>query len=171
MGRRVSIVLLAAVVSALCFYVQRRHRPPDEKQLINNFYAHRAAYEELRSMLQEDKDVVRITSWGVQTTKSPVVHAPPQEDFPLNRYEEYLALLKQAGGKWAFRGEGSKVGLVGIGVWASGWGGDTRHVEVCWLDHEPDDQIASLDDFYRTPKPRRPAFWHIDGNWYVWADW
>jgi hypothetical protein len=26
-------------------------------------------------------------------------------------------------------------------------------------------------DFYRTPKPRRPVFRHIDGNWYAWADW
>jgi hypothetical protein len=171
MRRRVSIILLLAVVAVVCFYIQRRRRPPDEKQLIENFYAHRLAYEELRSMLQADSDVVRIANWGVQTTKSPVARVPPQGDFPVNRYEEYLVLLKQVGGKWAFRGEGSRSGLVGIGVWASGWGGDTRHVEICWLDYEPDNRVASLDDFYRTSKPRHPAFRHIDGNWYLWADW
>jgi hypothetical protein len=30
---------------------------------------------------------------------------------------------------------------------------------------------VSLDDFYKTPKPRKPVFRRVDGNWYLWADW
>jgi hypothetical protein len=29
---------------------------------------------------------------------------------------------------------------VSIGAWAGGWAGDTRHIEICWIDHEPAEQ-------------------------------
>src|SRR5579862_7440767 len=73
--------------------------------------------------------------------------------------------------KGASREEGEHPGVVCVWVWVSGWAGDTRHVDVCWVDQEPTNQVASLDDFYKTPKPRSPVFKRIEGNWYFWADW
>jgi hypothetical protein len=144
-------------------------KPPREKELIQNFYDHRAAYEHLRDMLLQDKEVLRVASWGVETTKS-IASKPQQGDFPIGRYNKYLALLKETGGVGAFRGRGEHPESVGIGVFASGWAGDTRHVEICWVEREPANQVSNLDDFYLTPKPRTPVYRHIEGNWYLWAD-
>jgi hypothetical protein len=100
-----------------------------------------------------------------------VTSKPPERDFPLNRYNEYLVLLKEAGGVGAFRARGDPPESMGVLVYASGWAGDTRHVNICWLERDPVNSIASLDDFYQTPKPRSPVYKHIEGNWYIWADW
>jgi hypothetical protein len=60
--------------------------PPKEKEVIRKFYAHRAAYERLRDMLLEDKHLVRVASWRVQTTDSIVSIKPPAGSFPIKRY-------------------------------------------------------------------------------------
>src|SRR5229473_5410326 len=168
-SKRLGIISLL-LFAALCgVWVYVFPKPPKEKQLIDNFYAHQAAYEQLRDMLVADNQLLRVANWGVETTNLGPHQVGPQGDFPLNRYNQYLELLKQTGAKWAFRGRGEHPEVVGVGVWASGWGGDTRHIEICWTDHEPANQVANLDDYYRTPKPRHPAFRHIDGNWYLYA--
>jgi hypothetical protein len=164
--------LLCFVAVVFCFLaiVFPSNKPPREGKLIENFNAHRAAYERLRDMLQADDQLLRVASWGVETTKSGI-NVPPEGDFPIGRYNEYLALLRETGGIGAFRGRGARPDSVSIGVWASGWAADTRHVHICWVDQEPANQVASLEDYYQTPKPRHPVFRHIDGNWYLWADW
>jgi len=165
------LLLFVAVLCGLFVYVFPSGKPPKERKVVENFYAHRTAYERLRDMLQEDKQLLRVAGWGVETSTSGPHRVEPGGDFPINRYNEYLMLLSQIGGKGAFRARGEHPDLVGVLVWATGWGGDTRHVEICWIDHEPTNQVASLDDYYQMPKPRRPVFRHIDGNWYLAADW
>jgi hypothetical protein len=146
--------------------------PPKENTFIANFYAHRSAYEHLRDMLQADRQVFRVTSSGVETANSAgLSNTPPKGGFPVERYNEYLALLKETGAKGVFRWGGEHSQDVGIAVWGSGWGGDTRHLAIAWMEHEPTNQVASLDAFYQSPKPRNPTFRRIDGNWYFWADW
>jgi hypothetical protein len=169
--RLVIFLTLVAGLAAAFLYVGSSSKPPKESTLIKNFHEHRDAYERLRDMLLADEQVLRVASWGVETTKSIGSHIPSEGDFPVGRYNEYLELLKQTGGLGASRGRGSHPESVGVLVWASGWAGDTRHVEICWLDHEPANVVPSLDDYYKTPKPRHPVFRHIDGNWYLWADW
>jgi hypothetical protein len=120
-------------------------------------------------MLLADDGLERVASWGVETTNSAITK-PPAGNFPVSRYNEYVSLLKDIDGEGAFRDRGQNPD-VGISVWASGWAGDTRHIAIYWLSHKPSNEVASLDDFYRTPKPRRPVFRHLDGNWYLWADW
>jgi hypothetical protein len=161
---------IVVVLGGFCVYVHLASRPPSEKKIMENFYAHRAAFERLRGMLQADEQVVRVARWGVETTKSIGTHVPPEGGFPADRYQEYLEVLKQAGGEAALRGSGEHVEPC-IGVWASGWAGDTRHIDICWLFQAPSNQVTNLDEYYQTPKPRRPVFRHIDGNWYLWADW
>jgi hypothetical protein len=146
-------------------------KPPREKKLIENFYVHRAAFERLRDMLLADEDGLAVASWGVETKNSAPHRVEPGGDFPINRYNEYLALLKQTGGNRAFRFKQKDLELIGISVWATGWGADTRHIDIYWTDRQPTNQVASLDDYYQTLKPRHPVFRHIDGNWYLWADW
>jgi hypothetical protein len=146
--------------------------PPTEKKLIGDFYAHRKDLEGLRDMLWADKQLLTVANWGVETTLNQGPHhVQPGGDFPVIRYNQYLTLLKQCGCKSAFRIERGGSELIGISLWATGWGADTRHVDVYWTDHAPSTQVASLDEYYKTPKPRHPVYRHIDANWYLFADW
>jgi hypothetical protein len=171
------LCLLLCFVAAMWVFlaiVFPSNNPPREEKLIENFHANRAAYERLRGMLLEDEELLRVASWGVETKKSRFPRIPPEGDFPANRYNEYLALFKQTGSKLAFRDEGDHP-MVCIGVWAGGWAGDTRHVDICWTDHKPADQVTSLDDYHKNSRrnghPRFGVFRPIEGNWYLWADW
>ena len=164
-------LFLAVAVCGLFVLVFPINEPPKESAVIQNFYKHRSAYERLRDMLLEDRELDRVADWGVQTTNTVVTSKPPAGDFPLKRYNEYLALLKETDAVGAFRDRGDPSESVGVLVYASGWARDTRHVTICWLAREPVNSVASLDDFYRTPKPRSPVYKRIEGNWYIWADW
>lgn len=147
-------------------------KPPQESEFIREFYAHRSAFEHLRDMLQADRKVLSVSKSGIETTESAGLTKVPQQGDPFsNRYLEYVALLKEAGALGVFRGDGVGSQDVSIGVWASGWGGDTRHVEVAWVEHKPDQQVDSLDRYYRSSPPHSSVFRHIEGNWYLRADW
>jgi len=171
--KRMALLFLSLVV-ALCgsfVLVLPSNRPPKEKRLLENFYAHRAAFERLRDMLISDEKVRAVyTRFGVETTESGLPQVPSKVNFPATRYSEYRALLEQIGGTEVFRA-GQDNSTICISVWAGGFGGDTRHVDNCWLAMPPANKVNSLSEFYKTPKPRRPVFRHIDGNWYLWADW
>jgi hypothetical protein len=95
---------------------------------------------------------------------------PSKVNFPAGRYNEYPELPEQIGSTEVFR-TGEDNSAICISVWASGFGGDTRHVNNCWLNIPPANSVTSLGDLYRSPKPRRPVFRHIDGDWYLWAGW
>ena len=166
----IAVVGIAVVLSALVLWFHFATRPPNEAATIANFYAHRAGYDELREMLLADNDLVRVADWGVQTSDSAVPQVPPQGNFPAGRYRKYLSLLTEIGAMGAFRTHEAHP-EIGVQVWVSGFAGDTRHVNVCWREDKPTNQVASLDEFYRTPKPRQSAYRHIEGNWYIWADW
>ena len=163
--------LFALPLAGLFLFIHYGDRPPTQSELLDNFNAHRASYERLRNMLEEDRELLRVASWGVETTTRVGVSVPPTGGFPVDRYKQYLALLSEIGGQTAYRGLGPHPGSVGVLVWSSGWGANTRHVEICWMERQPVNQISDLDTFYRGPKPRSPAFKNIENNWYLWADW
>ena len=166
------LVFLVAAFLYLWAYVFPSHNPPEEESLLKTFYSNRAAYEHLRDMLLADGQVRGVyTRFGVETTSSGLPHAPSEVNFPSSRYNEYKVLLEQVRSPEVFRRGGENNSETCISLWGSGFAGDTRHVDLCWLDHAPANQIARLDDFYKTPKPRHPVFRHIDENWYLWADW
>ncbi len=167
--KRSIILFLSFVALAGVFLLSLPSKPPREAKVIENFNAHRPAYERLKAMLLSDEQLRRVADWGIENAEG--IHHPPEGGFSVDRFHEYLSLLSEVGAKGASRGRGENAQEVCVLAWAAGWAGDTRHVETCWLDHEPANQVASLDAFYLTPKPRHPVFRHIDGNWYLWADW
>jgi hypothetical protein len=148
-------------------------KPPKEAKLIQNFNEHRAAFEQLRDMLLADGQVIRLADWGVETTNSAVSRIPPEGNFPLARYKEYLALLKQVNGKVAYHDKGGHLNPgPGIMLWGYGFGGDTMHIGICWMDQAPTNQIATLEGYrgQSTYQHTVIAFRHIDQNWYLWRD-
>jgi hypothetical protein len=164
--------LLVVAVVVLWAFMSFSMRPPKEKKLISNFQTHLASYERLRDMLLADQQVEAVyVSSGVLTTKSGLPHKPAEVNFSVSRYNEYVALLEKVGSNAAFRTEGNDPELVCVGAWGAGWAGDTRHVWVCSTDHEPANRISDLDDYYRDPKRPHNVYMHIEGNWYLRADW
>lgn len=166
-----SVLICLALAIGLLAILFHSKSPPKEKQMVQNFHAHRVTFERLRAMLIEDKKLVRLADWGVQTTTSMGTSEHLTGDFPPDRYKQYLALLKEVGGMGADRDGNDPPADVCIWMYASGWAGETRHLDVCWEAQVPTNQATSLDDFYRTPKPRKPVFSHFESNWYLWADW
>ncbi len=161
---------IAGVVGLSVYFVSS-NRPPKEAKLIRTFHAHRAKFERLREMLQADAQVVRLADWGVVTTNSVVPRIPPEGNFPVSRYSEYMDLLKQVGGYVAYRGEGQNANP-SVLLWASGFAGNTRHVGLSWMDQAPTNQITSLDGYQAASKfgDRHVVFRHLDSNWYLWTD-
>lgn len=144
--------------------------PPREAKLIRNFHAHRASFESLRDMLQADQQLHRLADWGVDTDKG--ISKPPAGEFPIDRYNRYLALLKEVGGLGVSRGEGAHANPTVL-LWAAGFGGDSVHVGICWLDQEPARQVTSLDQYYRdhkSPNGSGSIYRRIDGSCYLWTD-
>ena len=146
-------------------------KPPKEHVLTQNFYENRASFEKLRDMLVADEQLSRVASWGVETTKPYYLGEVSRSGFPVDRYAQYLALLKRVGGLVASRGEGEHPSA-DILVWGWGWGGHTRHIGICWTDQVPTNQVATLDGYHgRSAYPKRQvAFRHVDENWYLWTD-
>jgi hypothetical protein len=165
----VSFSVVAALIASFFILFFISSRPPKEDKIISNFKTHRASFERVRTMLLEDKSVAGVAPWGIQPEGPGLWVIPPDGGMPVKRYQEYLALLKEIGAGRV--GQGGDPIEVAFGVWRSGFAGDSRHVDVVWLEREPSNTVISLDAFYRTDKPRRPSYVHIDGNWYIWADW
>jgi len=165
------LLAFAVILAGLFLYGRLSSRPPKEARLIQRFYAHRADYERIRNMLYEDTNVLRIDGNGVGTTSSPIPRDPQSVGFPVDRYYEYLRLLKQSGGMLASRNRGDHPDP-GVLLWAWGFAGEIRHVGICWLDAAPTNQIATLDNYRgQSVYPNRVVvFRHVDTNWYLWTD-
>jgi hypothetical protein len=132
-------------------------RPPKEDKLIQNFNEHRAAFEQLRDMLEVDTNLVAVAKWGVETRKPLFLGYPSEQNFPIKRFNQYLALLKQVNGGAGVRSDGDHA-YVGAVVWAWGFAGDTRHIWVLWMNQT--NRIPSMGGYSK----------HIDQNWYITAD-
>jgi hypothetical protein len=122
-------------------------------------------------MLQADGQLRRVAGWGVETRQPFYLGDISGSTFPKDRYTQYLALLKQAGGMLSSRTEGEHADP-SILVWGWGWGGHTKHIAICWVDQAPTNQIATLDDYHGKGgyRKRMVAFRHIDANWYLCTD-
>src|SRR5438034_10686211 len=94
-GRTVIVLSLAAILGGAVFYKFFIPHPPKDSELIQNFHANRAAYERLRDMLRADGQVIMVGSYGVATTNRGNTVSPEAANFPVERYDKYLVLLKQ----------------------------------------------------------------------------
>jgi hypothetical protein len=163
------VIAIPFMIVAILIYCALPH-PPKESDLIQSFYKNRAAFEKLRDMLKADQNLARVAPWGVETIK-PFHLGNATGVFPADRYQQYLTLLHQVGSDLAFRNKGEPADP-GIDVWAFGWAGDTKHIDIIWMDEVPTNQVTNLD------RCRAPALYgnrqyfyrQIEGNWYLDTD-
>ena len=159
--KRLAIALLFVVVAfGGCIYCFAP-RPPTEAKLIQNFNEHRIAFEQLRDMLQADTNLSRVASWGVETRKPFFLGYPTENNFSTNRFNQYLALLKQANGYVGVRYQEDRAD-VGIIVWGWGFAGNTRHISISWMNEVPTNYESNYEGV---------AFKQIDHSWYLVNDW
>jgi hypothetical protein len=162
---RVPLLMVLACVGVLgAFFLHTviSRWPPQETKLINNFYAHRAAYERLRQMLEEDNQVRNVRTDAV-ATQDPL---KPSVD----RRNEYMSLLRQVGGDLAIRRGPDHSPTVFL--WGWGWAGCSRNIGISWEQQPPTNQVATLFGYRdpQAPTTGRLYYRHIDENWYLWAD-
>jgi hypothetical protein len=168
--RIVSLFALCVVAAAGYCLFRKMASPPTQDDVLAEFDQNRPIYEQLRTMVLSDDKLVLLAHWGVETKESPIAVIPPEGDFPEQRFHKYLSLLN-AGHIDAIARSGGVNPEARFLIWGSGFAGDTRHVAICWIKKAPINQVNSLDDFYKSPKPRGPVYKSIGDNWYIWADW
>ena len=154
---------------ALFGYVGFTRIPPQDAKLMARFYAHHAAYERLRGMIQADDRLRSVDKWGIVTTNSWDTLSPRQANFPAERYHEYVALLKEVGGYWAARRPGEPADLE-IQLWQWGFAGTAHNIRICWEHQAPTNQVPNLAGHVGRLSPdgrRETAYRHIEGNWYL----
>lgn len=169
------MALLLALAIPICTWLFFRDSnvPPSDEVLIKNFGEKKLAYERLRDLFLADGKVLLIADWGVETPGSVLSVKPPIAELSLVRYDQYLALLKDIGGKVVAR---SEVGLseACIYVWTYGFAGETQHEAVCWLNQAPPGQVARLDEIGQRSAgadgKRTTVYRHLESNWYLERD-
>jgi hypothetical protein len=164
--KRATLLVMSFVALMGLFKFSLSHAgPPRDETLVNTFRGH----EELRNLLQEDKKLRRVASWGFEIWDSPIVMTPPTAELSSARYQKYMDLLAKVHGLALSRSRGDHPDSC-IFVWASGWAADTEHIAICWLDHEPEKQPES-DSRQATEERRekhsRFVFEHIEDKWYL----
>ena len=124
-------------------------------------------------MLRNDPDVYSVAEWGVATKADPTAtHKTGPGSFPKDRYQKYLALLKETHSQIVQQSPAPDHEIA-VGVWGAGFGGDTVHIDICWRDEPPSRQVSSFDSYYRDHKSsagRGHVYRHIDSNWYLSTD-
>jgi hypothetical protein len=161
------VVLVVGGFFALRYFLA----PPSEAKLLENFYAHRSAFEQLRAMLQEDKQISRLGEWGVHVHPGGI-SKPPEGNFPIERFQRYLALLKEARAV-GVSGDDSPRSHLSVVVWRSGFAGDSVHIAFTWTDDKIVRLVPSFENFRRTHKAPAGKGWvcsQVDGNWYLCTD-
>src|SRR5678816_1504961 len=139
---RAGLIVVLCVVAAsggACLYLRYTLQRVTESKTIENFNTHRAAYERLRDMLQEEEELLTVNNhWGI-SKQGLVYNIPPAGGFPVDRYKEYLALLKETGANSAYRHEGLNPDV--------SIGGDRRHASVVWMNRGPGELVTSLEEY------------------------
>ena len=129
----------------------------NDSKMIQKFNKNRAAFEQLREMLQADPN---LSNHGV-------AFSPPE------KIERYQSLLKVVGSPSVYvwgRGTNADISFV---VWGWGFAGSTEHLCLNWVNKEPTNQISTLDGYQGQRKyPNTVVVYkHIDQRWYLSADW
>lgn len=154
------ISVALAITGVFIFWVQAT--PPTNQEVILKFNEHRRTFDVIRAMLQEDKNVRQIATWGIRTQDSMIDAMPPVPDLSLARYKKYLTLLSSAQALAASRSSGDNPDSC-IYVWASGWAADTNHVALCWRGSSNDRSMTS-----GVPETNgRFIFYPVTERWFI----
>ncbi len=164
--KNITIILIIIVCVAFFLLFVRSCSPPSQRSVEELFVRNRASFDKIKSMIEEDKSIREVTTYGIADINSPLPHYPEKSEFSQQRYQEYLALLKKIGIKGVIHDENEIRFLVARwGFASSGWG-----VAIVNRETEPNNMIANLSDF-QTGTSAVDAYCPIEKDWYIWMIW
>jgi hypothetical protein len=134
-----------------------------DEELIANFQSHKAEFNRMLQMINEDKDLARV-DYDWTSPENPRTVGISQE-----RIDEYRSLFRRAGVPRGFSAFQSKDSIEFI---ASSQGLAVSGSSKGYLyAKEPPSRVIDNLDNYRAQKstlsPAFPVFRHIEGNWYL----
>jgi hypothetical protein len=150
-------VFVAGVLMALSGCDTVAH--PSDAVLIERFYRHQADFEKLVTMLDQDRDLVRITAKNVFLEKGATRQVPKERH---DEYRRLLELLQLNGGI-----QRDKDGLILIAS-LKGIIIPNSSKSYLYALTEPSPLVESLDHVVSNNRgDQRPVYKRISGNWYL----
>jgi hypothetical protein len=140
-------------------------RAPSEVQMLNKFHQHKAEFEQIRLMLEHDRNVQTI-GWDWVTPKESV-----EKDYveshtlPLNISKSRIGLYRSRLKKLGFDRVDSKNGCVFMAEFAGGFGGHTWAIGYIWSAKPLKPLVKSA--YAVMPMKDHWRYSHIEGNWYM----
>lgn len=150
-------IFLAGLLIALGACDIARH--PSDAVLVESFYKHQPDFEKLVAMLDQDKDLIRITA------QNTFLQRDANRQLPRERQDEYrrlLKLLKLNGGI-----QRDKDGLIFIAS-LQGVVIPNSAKSYIYALKEPSPLVESLDEVISNNRgDQKPVYKRISGNWYL----
>lgn len=142
-----------------------------DDELVRRFNDHRANFEKLVRMMNEDTNVRSIYEDYVRLDDTPVWRTDDQKGFSTNRWNEYKHLFTQLGNSSVHRisKEGDVIEIASGSIVVT----DTK---------DPYESVVSSKSYLYSPKEpsplveslnnpeSNPCYKRIDGNWYLYYD-
>jgi hypothetical protein len=170
-NKKVKLLLLLCLMGLVVWGFYIWVFPPKDETLIKHFNNNRDSFERLKDMLKADKEIGRISHYGISPKDSVVTKSPEEIGFPKERYEEYLKILRELkvpNVTWV--GEDLRFFIKGWGFVDNGW-----RIAIIWRENKPQQLVDNLyEACKRTPSSSQEweeAYRHIEGNWYLWIVW
>ncbi len=142
---------------------------PDEK-LMENFFHHRAEFEEIVQMMNEDSNVRTVYKEHVSLEGNPVWRHDTQPGFSTERWNEYKRLFSQLGPLvHRISKEGDIVVVASASVAVSEideYESVVKSKGYAYSLKEPSPLVESLDN----PQLSNTCYKKLDTNWYLYYD-
>ncbi len=153
------IVVLAFITHRVFFSA------PSEAQMIAHFRAHRAEFEQLRVMLQQDTQVFEIGNDWVSSRQSSSIDTLANAGISQQRLNAYHALMKQLSVTPIGR-LSSGTDYFQFNVFGGGFADTTWSVGYVWSKNPPGNIVASA---YQLSGAMRGNRVHsvLEGDWYI----
>ena len=142
-------------------------RAPSEAQMIAKFHAHKAEFEQLRLMMEEDKNVHDIgpdwvmAQWSVSPEGVTVAELPL--DISSDRLARYRALLRQLGMKTVV--VDAKWHRIRLYQFGGGFTDTSWSIGYAWSKNAPKPLVKSA--YNQMPGREGMNFSRIEGDWYL----
>lgn len=154
---RVTFVL--TVLAAVAVLYLLFDRPPSQAKMLANFRQHRARFEELRTMIQHDRNVTTIGPDWVTAAYEDGRYLPT--DVSSQRLALYRSRLKTLG----FSRIDNYHGCVQLEQFGGGFTDTTWGIRYFWSPVPPSPLVASA--YHQVPRRDHRHFTRIGGNWYL----
>jgi hypothetical protein len=131
-----------------------------DEELISNFKAHEAQFNQLLEMVMADKGLHRVDDdWT--DPKDPQTIGIPNE-----RIAAYRKIFRALDIPRGFTAN-QDVGIVKFISSAQGLAVSGSSKAYVWLKKPPTNLVDSIDNYKSTPGASYPVYRHIQGNWYL----